>query len=395
MITYFSSESTSIEDNEEDLVTANNDEHRYLVFNFREKGKMATRVHGRSSRTIPQMTNEMDFTFATRSLLRGLNLLVLRGSQTNTRMIGPCDFYGPIERPHRYLYTITIDDGFPRFYRRNRHIEPIDIFLSVDFTGCSALINAVWFKGDHPHINEIKKSYASDEQRITGESLFPTLSGILAIKQESVKLPDFDVRQFDLLPFKARLVKNDTPFSIADSPISVKDSFCPVSYMFQDEYANEQVIKGGGLFLETHDFCQTMTPLDEMASGIVILGKWLDEDNTDMMLIGVRIPYGYTLIIEKGCIHGDTLLKGMYMMAMTSNHITMQTADVVFLKNRESGKNFTVHWEDSEPPLCNCKTPPPVVDFGQSAEERDHFVLQVNGGYSFYNPLTRIFNPFH
>lgn len=398
MITYFSVEDVSEEHGVDRQVTANNNDYRYLVFNFRGKGQIGTRIHGDNGKTIPYMTNDMDFTFATRSVLRNLNLLVLRGSQINTHMIGPCDFYGPLERPHLYLYSIKINDGFPIFYRRVKPIDHagggggVDTNLSIDFTDCSATINAVWYKGVHQNIEEIKASYNSDEQHAIGESLFPTAAGLLVIQQESVELPDFDARQFDLSPFKARLVKNDIPFSMIDTAVSHKDSLCPISYLFEDEYAEEQVKKGGGLFLETHDFCQTMTPLDEVATGIVVLGRWINDDSDAMMLIGVRIPYGYTLIIDSGCIHGDTPLKGMYMMAMTSNHVTMQTADVVFLKNRENGKNFLITYTTKREnnTLYHYKTPSPIVHFGESGQ----FERIVNNGWSFYNPLSRIFNPF-
>lgn len=380
---------------ESEQVTANNNEYRYIVFHFREKGQMATRVHGINGQTIPYMTKDMDFTSATRTVMRDINLLVLRGANTNSHMIGPCDFYGPLERPHLYLYTIEIDEGFPRFFRRDRSLLPIEnSSLSSDFTDCSVEINAIWFRGDHDNIDDIKSAYITGEQKIAGESLFPTVTGLLSIKHEGVKLPNFDASKFDLTPFKARLVKNDTPFSIADSYIPRSDSFCPVSYMFEGDYAREQIDKGGGLFLETHDFCQTMTPLDEMASGRVILGRWLEE--TVMQLIGVRIPYGYTLIIENGCIHGDTPLRGMYMMAMTSNHITMQTADVVFLKNRETGRNFIVSYEEEDGEcLLHHNTPQPIVHFGDDENAKEEFNLQVNNGWSVYNPLSRVFNPFY
>ena len=380
-------------------ITANNNEYRYLVFNT-PRGRVATRVHGNSSSTIPSMTTDMDFTFATRSVLRGLNLLVLRGSQTNTHMIGPCDFYGPLEKPHLYLYTIVIEGGFPRFYRVKKQAHsPIlaenILIVSTELDAYSAKINATWFSGKHPYIEKIKDTYSCNKG---GESLFPTLSGILLIHQQSVELPEFDARAFDLSSFKARLVRNDIPFSIAEEVISRKDSFCPVSYFFESGYADEQVSNaGGGLFLETHDFCQTITPLDAMAGGIVMLGRWAEEERNQstLSLIGVTVPYGYTLIVEKGCIHGDTTLKGMYMMAMTSNHVTMQTADVVFLKSKVGGKNFLINTSnDNDNNISLCDAPLPIVDFGQFQEEGAAFDRRVNNGWPIYNPVSRILNPY-
>lgn len=376
------------------LVTAHNNNYRYLVFN-RPGGRIACRVHGNSNKTLPRLSSDKDFTFATRSILRNRNLLVFRGTQSNTHMIGPCDFYGPLENAHRYFYTIEIKNGFPKFYRREKQAikVPATDALLTDFADCTAKIHATWHKGTDSNIEEIKNLYTSQEQKATGESLFPTSAGILEIEEQAVELPAFDATKFDLSLFKARLVKNDLPFSIAETEVSFKDSFCPVSYMFENDYANQQVERGGGLFLETHDFCQTMTPLDESAGGVVVLGRWGNEDKTVLELIGVKIPYGYTLIIEKGCIHGDTTLKGMFMMAMTSNHETMQTADVTFLKSKQDFKNFSLTTQDDmtslDPNLR--QAPTPIVDFGKEGEKQ--FTQLINNGWRLYNPFSRIFNP--
>ena len=56
-------------------------------------------------------------------------------------------------------------------------------------------------------------------------------------------------------------------------------------------------------------------------------------------LIAVRIPFGCTLIVEKGRIHGDANIKGMYMMAMTSDHNLMNTADAVFMRSETNPIN--------------------------------------------------------
>lgn len=384
------------------LITAENDgNYRYLVFNS-VRGRMAVRVHGNSSKTLPWLTAVRDFTFATRSMLRSKNLVVLRGSHENSHMIGPCDFYGPLEQAHLYMYVIVIEDGFPKFYRQEKHTKPVlnksELSFLASTEQCEVKIHATWHRGDDPYIGEIKEYYAT---KVMGESLFPTPMGILAIDEQTVELPVFDATLFDLTPFKARLVRNDTPFSIAEEVVHHKDSFCPVSYMFESNYAQEQVGDAGGLFLETHDFCQTITPLDALASGIVMLGKWEgdEQERHVLCLIGVSIPYGYTLIIEKGCIHGDTPLKGMYLMAMTSNHLTMQTADVVFLKSKRDAKNFVITSALDEQPSTRVEsnvslTRMPIVDFGSGQEESAAFRKVVNNGWYIYNPLYRIFNPY-
>jgi hypothetical protein len=59
-------------------------------------------------------------------------------------------------------------------------------------------------------------------------------------------------------------------------------------------------------------------------------------------LIAVRVPLGYTLLVDKGCLHGDTTFGGLYMMGMISNHVTSNTADTIFLKH--AVRNGTCAW---------------------------------------------------
>lgn len=375
------------------ITTAAKHDFRYLIFK-RGTHQVACRVHGPSNKTFPRLSHDKDVTFATRSILRNKNLVVMRGSAPGTRMIGPCDFYGPLEKAHLYAYTIEIEDGYPNFFKIQKSAlsPPCNNHLAIDFSGVSKKINVSWHKGNDPLIAEIKKRYETAQQIATGESLFPTSAGILEVEQQNVELPAFDATKYDLSSFKARLVKNDSPFSVAETEVSSTDSFCPVSYMFEELYAKHQVDEGGGLFLETHDFCQTMTPLDQAAKGVVVFGRWLGSDKTVLELIGVKIPYGYTLIVDKDSIHGDTTLQGMYMMAMTSNHKAMQTADVTFLKHKSTRKNFSLTVQNTNQPTEHNapNAPGPIANFGQ---ENTQFAKEVNNGWTIYNPFSRIANP--
>jgi hypothetical protein len=105
--------------------------------------------------------------------------------------------------------------------------------------------------------------------------------------------------------------------------------------------------EGDGIFLETHDFPQTITPLQNDAGGFVLLGRPRQsyrKSGADpgvpitIDLVAVQIPYGHTLIIGKNAWHGDATLKGLYMMGMTANHLLMEsTTKSWFLKTRGEG----------------------------------------------------------
>ena len=63
-------------------------------------------------------------------------------------------------------------------------------------------------------------------------------------------------------------------------------------------------------------------------------------------LIAVKIQFGYTLLIEPWCIHGDSTMYGLYSMAMTGNHNAMGTADTVFIKNSTNKYNIKCVFND-------------------------------------------------
>ena len=66
-------------------------------------------------------------------------------------------------------------------------------------------------------------------------------------------------------------------------------------------------------------------------------------------MISLETPSGCTLIVEEGCIHGDSNMKGMFLMAMTCNHNLMNTADSVFLRVQNDLKTTVkVFMEDDD-----------------------------------------------
>lgn len=242
---------------------------------------------------------------------------------------------------------------------------------------------------------------ANNESGTTNEaSKTPGAEGGSQEEEEAMKsaetvfnFPLVDATAIDLGPFKCRVVPNHIPFpflappntSDADgaaaepaAPLPPTHWPRPVTYQFQPMYAHEAVYGSGqaGLFLETHDFTQSMTPVNPDSRGFIVVGRWLEDDayttdpstapppakgrtvmasscsadNDDaeeptptsrrLALLALRIPYGYTIIIDKDCIHGDTTFIGLYAMAMTTDHVVMGTADTVFVKHSTTKRNI-------------------------------------------------------
>jgi len=101
-------------------------------------------------------------------------------------------------------------------------------------------------------------------------------------------------------------------------------------------------MNGSGVFIERHEFIQSITPLSPSCGGFVILGREIEANELGkkcLELIACAIPFGFTLLVDVGAIHGDSTLTGEFMMAMTGNHKAMKTADTVFLKHRSTRRN--------------------------------------------------------
>lgn len=308
-----------------------------------EEGTLACRVHDPiSTNLIPKRSPWGRLKYSMLSDEKMRNLTAVRGAP-GAGMVGPADYFCDLERTDQYAISLEISpEGTPTF---TQHPLPIQFYrptLQPLTDVHSTKVKAQWFSGlNKTVIQQKKQEYQNQRNPLFSESLFPN-SGILEIEgNKEILLKPFDPKGVDLSAFKARLVPNDLPFQITPQRLRVDDEYCAVSYQFDDDYADTQVKHGGGVFLEFHQFAQTITPLHQDSDGFVTLAKW-DETHTQLELIAVQIPYGYTLIIDKDCIHGDSNLNGLFMMCMTADHISMATADTVFLKQAEHKTNIAI-----------------------------------------------------
>jgi hypothetical protein len=338
------------------------DNHSYLPLKG-QKGTLYARVSGKGANTLPSRSDHGTWEYMARTEARVVNLVAFRGELVGERMIGPCDVPGRLHNPYEHEYTIDIHKG--KFAIEKHKIDPQKVDAAkvqnaLLETAPSTTLSAEWIRGGDDKIKMITPP--DQEQQQVGESLFES-KGVLQIAGgDSFKLKKFDARTVDLAPYKARLVKNDQPFHITKEKLSSKDDLQIATYHYEPKYAEAVVKKGGGLFLETHSFSQTMTPLGKDCVGFVTLAKWKDasvakqmknttpntEIKGELEVIGVEIPFGYTLVVEGDCIHGDTNLNGMFLMCMTSSHHTMATADTVFLKTAESNQNVALSIEGAK-----------------------------------------------
>ena len=275
-------------------------------------GSVGCRVHeAASAGTLPRLSGEGVVEMATRTILRMSNLAIVRGPP-GASMYGPTDYYTNLEAAHKRAHTIHLREGEPtvRAHDRPRSLPPPGQPVCR-----SVRIRPAWLTGSLP-----------ETDRAAGSSLFAS-PGVLQVSRAQIHIPRTDARRADLAPFNAALVRNDKPWVISNQILPARDDYRLVSFTFEAGYADYVMGPGGpGLFLETHAFAQTMTPRDPSCGGFVVLGRWEGKgDGSRLSMIAVPIPYGWTLIVKPGCIHGDATLSGRYLMAMTTDHTSMGT----------------------------------------------------------------------
>lgn len=367
------------------------DEPKRLLLLDGDDGTVACRVYGNlMSATIPRFSNNWTLESATRSLLRMRNLTAIRGVP-GASMVGPIDYFGNLEEPHKYLYTIR-NDFPPLFYRRLAADENgfQDFDLKEFDSSIATVVKAHWIGGVEGDSIEEKKWEYNVTQKHLRQSLFLN-PGLLEIDRNLIRLTYFDPRGVDLSSFKARLVDNNIPFQITNKKLPSKDDYRLVTYLYEPMYADWQIQSGSGLFLEKHCFSQTITPLTPYSRGFVALAR-LGKGSDELELIGIQIPYGHTLIIEQECIHGDTTLNGFFMMGMTSDHTTMRTADTVFLKypgTKENVRMEMVGGEEVENGFSSIMPLPYVIYKNAAQNDREIFRCSTEGKNFIFNPFSR------
>ena len=201
------------------------------------------------------------------------------------------------------------------------------------------------------------------------DSLFPN-PGILELSVNEIRLQIIDPNpatnggmEYDFSTFGAQLVPNGQPWQFNQVGIQTnrhaQHKLRLITYYYGSRYVPDYLMRsprhpqgqGSGLFIERHEFIQAITPINTECGGFMILGRELETWTgriVGLELIGVMVPFGYTLLVEPWAIHGDSNLTGLYSMAMTGNHLAMQTADTVFLKNQNNCGNVRVVGNSSD-----------------------------------------------
>jgi hypothetical protein len=291
----------------------------------------------------------LEFECSSRTILNLYNLHAVRGCLDinnqlilQTSMSGPHHYFGFINASN--LHTIRFDkqSNLPIFQKHHQYnclpqqrVQKTPFRMALPESKTIVITDYQWIKGNSQ--NKLQQSRSDD-------SLFLN-PGILKLNQTILHFNViYDAYKYNLSSFRAQLVPNNKPFSFDQNLIKLypQNKLRVITYFYGNKYVPDYLMQGNGLFLEKHSFVQSITPLDaKYCGGFVILGRE-NRINKELILIGIYIPFGFTLLLEPFCIHGDATLTGMFMMAMTGNHVEMNSADTVFLKNTITGQNVHV-----------------------------------------------------
>lgn len=320
---------------------------------------------------------------ATRTLSNLYNLHTVRGRRNNkgelifdTSMSGPHHYFGYIDPIKFHTIEFNRDYTFPLYREYNQCIPSQTPKLILPQSKIVTIEKCKWHSGNKLSeefnddlknkygLKSIDKQYAyiSENKMLIEDSLFES-PGILEMSIEEIRLPLIrDGYNFDLTPFRAQIVPNNEPFTFNQELVNkynhAQHKLRVVTYNYGENYVKDYLMNGSGIFIERHEFIQAITPVNNNCGGYVILGREIKDTRVlkeiQLELIAVTIPFGYTLLVDVGAIHGDSTLTGLYMMAMTGNHNAMKTADTVFMKH-SSGKNVECI---TEPKLFSVPTLP-------------------------------------
>ncbi len=297
--------------------------------------------------------------FASRTLSNLYNLHTVRGIIKEgvlvfeTSMSGPHHYFGYLNPMKKH--TLEFKNGFP-LYREVKHEGSSIARLELPDEYITSICEYKWIQGNHV-TQEMRERYSIKHEVAnpllnidTGKVFLSTDSlfenpGIFELPNKTLHFRILtEAYKYDLSRFHAQIVPNHIPFGFDLKNVQkhkhAQHKLRIVTYNYGDRYIEDYILPGNGIFIERHEFIQAISPMNEQCGGYVLLGREVDGKSVE--LIAATVPYGYTLLVDVGCIHGDSTLTGLYSMAMTGNHHAMSTADTVFMKSTTNRKSVAI-----------------------------------------------------
>jgi hypothetical protein len=161
-------------------------------------------------------------------------------------------------------------------------------------------------------INNIMDKWTSANISTNNNSNILGDNKVIDIQQGTLTIPIVETSDLNLSFYSAKLLqKNDViRFDIKNSmPITIVD----IGKNYVEHFLLNKD-KGGGCYLEYHDTPHFHMPLNDQATGHLILGKII---NNTCHLSAFKIPLGKAIYTPPNIIHCDGYLVGEYLVVYT------------------------------------------------------------------------------
>lgn len=176
-----------------------------------------------------------------------------------------------------------------------------------------------------PHVR-VSGTWTTADDTNAGDANILGGFGTLALDRSVLEIPEAAATVDALAYYDCHLIK------LGDSIEFETDANLPVTLMnigstYVEHYLKLEE-KGGGTYIEYHDRPHFHMPIDETASGHMILGHSRDGD---FVFSGFKIPFGYAIYTSPYVLHADAYLVGNFLViySVTDDFSTviMRTAD--------------------------------------------------------------------
>ena len=130
-----------------------------------------------------------------------------------------------------------------------------------------------------------------------------------------------------------------------DSTVTLDMRHVIQDFTYSDNYLEKYVLnpngnKGAGM--ERHKFSHLDVPLDS-DSGLFVIGKFMDEDETILHVTGFRIPAKHCMLLPGGIPHSNDYLKGTWRTMLSDSapidYVHLEK-DVASLRGVKKDLNF-------------------------------------------------------
>ena len=196
-------------------------------------------------------------------------------------------------------------------------IQPHDVLPEM------VTVKATWYTAKEAKVHGIKG--------ISGESanVFGGMGALLV--PDGFCIPTTMATKENVKYYGLELIENNNDLTVT----SDRHDIVMMKYDYKSNYKKEFLLqehRGGGIFIEKHEFPHIHIPLSEECGGYIVIGKQVSAHKFNFTAF--QIPYKYALYTPSNTIHGDGTLVGEYGLTVADPE--MASANTVLIYNEHT-----------------------------------------------------------